>query len=243
MSVHEHNLYATVKFWDFTYWYLAFTFWKAITLNLLCKTMPWRADSVNSIPLTQNLSLVALLSCCIEPSIQFVLGATLPGTEFLASLFAGKHLRPLTACVAFDEAAPLELAITLPHFGVLMCIITSPTTHKVTAIGVWRSAIAKASLGAHTPCGCVLLAVVWWPFNVDKVCLHGLAVALSLLYLKVGGLAQSASPNYLHMHSFVVLVLEYVANFTELGKCSPTGLSGAGAWDTMALAFQLHPFF
>lgn len=151
-------------------------------------------------------------------------------------LFAGKHLRPLTACVALNEAAPLELTITLPHFGVLMCIVTPATTHKVAAICIWRSAVAQTSLGAHAPCGCVLLAVVWWPLNVHKVCLHGLAVALSLLYLEVGGLAQSAGPNYFHMNSFVVLVLEYVANLAKFRKCSPTGLGGAGAWDTMALA-------
>lgn len=77
------------------------------------------------------------------------------------SLFAGKHFRPLTACVAFDKAAPLELTITLPHFGVLMCIVTPAAAHKVTAICIWRSAVAQASLGAHAPCGCVLLAVVW----------------------------------------------------------------------------------
>ena len=46
-SVREHNLYVTVKFWGITYWYLAFTFWKKqLDKILLCKTMPWRADSV-----------------------------------------------------------------------------------------------------------------------------------------------------------------------------------------------------
>lgn len=147
---------------------------------------------------------------------------------FLASLFAGKHLRPLTACVALDEAAPLELTIALPHFGVLVCIVAPTAAHEVAAICMWRGAVAQASLCAHAPRSCVLLAVVGRPLDVDEVCLHGLAVALSLLHLEVGGLSQSASPDYLHMHSFIVLVLEYVANLTEFGKCSPTGLGGAG---------------
>lgn len=101
---------------------------------------------------------------------------------------------------------------------------------------MWRGAVAQASLGAHAPRGCVLLAVVGRPLDVDEVCLHGLAVALSLLHLEVGWLAQSASPHYFHVHGFVVLVLEYVAYFTELGECSPTGLGGAGARDAVALA-------
>ena len=175
--------------------------------------------------------------------IRLVLGASLPGTEFLASLFAGKHLRPLAARVALDEAAPLELTIALPNFGVLVCIVATAAAHKVAAVCMWRGAVAQASLGAHAPCGRVLLAVVGWPLDVDEVRLHGLAVALSLLHLEVGGLSESASPDYLHVHGFVVLVLEYVANLTELGKCSPTGLGGAGAWDAVALALQLHPFF
>lgn len=80
--------------------------------------------------------------------------------KFLAALFAGKNFRPLTAGVAFDEAAPLELTVALPNFGVLVCIVASPAAHEVTAVCVWRSAVAQASLGAHTPRGCVFLAVV-----------------------------------------------------------------------------------
>lgn len=113
----------------------------------------------------------------------------LPTAEFLASLFAGKYLRPLTACVALDKAAPLELTIALPNFGVLVCIVAPPTAHKVTAICMWRGAITQTSLGAHAPRGCVLLTVVGRSLNVDKVCLHGLPVALSLLHLEVSGLA------------------------------------------------------
>lgn len=53
------------------------------------------------------------------------------------SLFAGKHLRPLTACVAFDEAAPLELTIALPHLCVLVCIVSPTAAHKVAAVRMW----------------------------------------------------------------------------------------------------------
>jgi len=173
--------------------------------------------------------------------IQIVLGASLSGTR--VSLLAGKHLRPLAARVALDEAAPLELTVALPHFGVLVCVVAPPTAHEVAAVRVRRGAVAQASLGAHAPRGRVLLAVVGRPLDVDEVHLHGLAVALSLLHLEVGGLAQSASPDHLHVHGLVVLVLEYVADLSELGKRRPTGLGGAGAGDAVALALQLHPFF
>lgn len=69
--------------------------------------------------------------------IQLVVGASITGTEFLKSLFAGKHLRPLTACVALDEAAPLEFTVALPHFGVLVCVVAPAAAHEVAAICVW----------------------------------------------------------------------------------------------------------
>lgn len=110
-------------------------------------------------------------------------------TPRLASLFAGKHLRPLAACVALDKAAPLELTIALPNFGVLVRIVAPAAAHKVAAVRMRRGAITQASLGAHAPRGRVLLTVVGRPLDVDEVCLHGLAVALSLLHLEVSGLA------------------------------------------------------
>lgn len=51
--------------------------------------------------------------------------------------FAGKHLRPLAAGVAFHKAAPLEFTVALPHFCVLMRVVSSAAAHEVAAVCVW----------------------------------------------------------------------------------------------------------
>lgn len=93
---------------------------------------------------------------------QFYLNGVLvqPPARRLTPLFAGKHLRPLAACVALDKAAPLELTIALPNFGVLVRIVAPAAAHEVAAVRMRRRAIAQTSLGAHAPRGRVLLTVV-----------------------------------------------------------------------------------
>lgn len=51
-------------------------------------------------------------------------------------LFAGEHFCPLTTRVALHKAAPVELTITLPHLGVLVCVVPSSTAHHVTPIRI-----------------------------------------------------------------------------------------------------------
>lgn len=147
--------------------------------------------------------------------------------QFPRPLFTGEHLRPLTACVALDKAAPLELTVALPHFGVLVRIVPPATAHEVTAICVRRGAVAQAPLGAHAACLGVLLAVVGRALDVDQVSLNRLSEALGLLHLEKGGLSQPVGSNHLHVDCFVVLVFQDVADFTELGQRGPAGLGGA----------------
>lgn len=144
-------------------------------------------------------------------------------------LLAGEHLRPLAAGVALDEAAPLELAVALPHPGVLVRVVATATAHQVTAVAMRRGTVALAALCADAARGCILLAVVRRTLDVHQVCVEGLAVALHLLHLEMGGLAQPAGPHHLHLHRLVVLVLQDVADLPELGQCGPAGLGGAGA--------------
>lgn len=155
-------------------------------------------------------------------------------------LLAGEHLRPFATGVALDEAAPLELAVALPHPSVLVCVIATAAAHQVTAIIVRRGAVAQAALCADTARSRILLAVVRRPLDVHQVCVEGLAVALHLLHLEVGGLAQPAGPHHLHLHRLVVLVLQHIADLPELGQCGPAGLGCAGARHAMALALQFH---
>lgn len=117
--------------------------------------------SVKSVPLVPSTRISRSVGSSSFSALRLLL------LEFLESLFAGEHLRPLTASVAFDEAAPLELTVALPHFGVLVRVVAPPTAHEVTAVRVRRGAVAQASLGAHAPRGCVLLAVVGRPLNVN----------------------------------------------------------------------------
>lgn len=68
--------------------------------------------------------------------VQLVLGVS-PADDILCGLLlAGKNLRPLAARVAFDEAAPLELTVALPHFGVLVRVVAAAAAHEVAAIRV-----------------------------------------------------------------------------------------------------------
>lgn len=75
-------------------------------------------------------------------------------------LFAGEHLCPLATRVALHKAAPVEFAITLPHLGVLVCVVPSSTAHHVTPIRVGRGTVAESSLGTDAPCGSIFLTVV-----------------------------------------------------------------------------------
>lgn len=161
-------------------------------------------------------------------------------TAASSRLLAGEHLRTLTAGVALDEAAPLKLAVALPHPGVLVRVVATATAHQVTAIAVRRGAVAQAALCADAARGRILLAVVRRPLNVHQVGVKGLAVALHLLHLEVGGLAQPAGPHHLHLHCLVVLVLQHVADLPELGQCGPAGLGGTGTRHAMAFALQFH---
>lgn len=155
-------------------------------------------------------------------------------------LLAREHLHPLAAGVALDEAAPLELAVALPHPGVLVRIVATATAHQMTAVTMRRGAVAQPTLCADAARCCILLTVVRRALDVHQVCVEGLAVALHLLHLEMGGLAQSAGPHDLHLHCLVVLVLQHIADLPELGQCGPTGLGSAGARHAMALAFQFH---
>lgn len=83
--------------------------------------------------------------------------------------FASKNLRPLAASVALHETAPLEFTVTLPHLGVLVCVVAPPTAHEVTTIGVRRRPVAQSPLRPHTAGFGVLFAIVRRSLDEDQV--------------------------------------------------------------------------
>lgn len=165
-----------------------------------------------------------------------------PGAAPGRCSLTGVHFCPLTACVAFHVAAPVELAVALPHPGVLVGVVATATAHQVAAIGLLCRLVAHPALCAHAARHWILLAVVGRFLYVHQVCIHGFAVGKGLLDLKEGGALVAAGPDGLHLHSLVVLVLEDVAQLPELGQCCPAGFSGTGPRDAVAFALQLHVF-
>lgn len=121
-----------------------------------------------------------------------------------------------------------------------MCVISSTTTHQVTAVGLLSCFVAKATLCSHAASQRVGLAVVGRLLYVDQLCVHGLAVGVGFFDLQEGGALVATGSHRLHVHGLVVLVLEDVSQLTELGKRRPASLGGAGARHTVALALQAH---
>lgn len=75
-------------------------------------------------------------------------------------LFAGEHFCPLATRVAFHKAAPVELAVTLPNFGVLVGVVTPSAAHHVTPVSTRGGSVAKPSLCAYAPSRSIFLTVI-----------------------------------------------------------------------------------
>lgn len=155
--------------------------------------------------------------------------------------FAGVHLCPLAAGVALDVAAPQELAVALPHTGVLVCVVPPSAAHQVTAADLLHnSLITQPALRPNTARHRVRFAVIRGLLHVHQVCVHGFPVGVELLDLEEFGPLVAAGFDWFHVHSMGVLLFENVAELAELGKCRPAGFGGARARNTMTLAFQMH---
>ena len=189
----------------------------------MCKMKPWRS----------GISFCLFLhSFPFRSHPQFPVGSAdgvLLAPSASWSLFAGEHLTPLAAGVALDEAAPLELAVALPHAGVLVCVVAPSAAHEVAAVGVRGGVVAEAPPCARAARGGVLLAVVGRALKVHQVCDGGFLVAAALFETQEGGLAQACGTHRLHLRRRTVPLLQHVTNLTELGQCCPAGLGGAGA--------------
>ncbi len=122
-----------------------------------------------------------------------------------------------------------------------MCVVSPATAHQVTAADVLHhSLVTHPALRPQAPRHRVRLAVVRRLVYVHQVCIHGLAVRVRLLDLEEFRALVAAGFDRFHVHRVGILLLENVTELAELGKCSPAGFGGAGARDTMTLAFQAH---
>lgn len=154
----------------------------------------------------------------------------------IVSSLASKNLWFLTACVALDETAPVELAVALPDSRVVVCVVTPTTTHHVTAVCEARGAVAQSSSCPCASCGPVLFAIVGRALQVHQVCVCGLLVASSLFETQEGGLAKPRGSNWLYLNCIAVAFLQQVTDLSEIWQGDPTGLSSTGTRYTMTLA-------
>lgn len=156
------------------------------------------------------------------------------------NLLAGENLGFLTAGVALDGAAPLELAVALPHPCVVVRVVTPAAAHHVAAVRVGRRAVAQSASCPGAPRGRVLLAVIGRALQVHEVRVRGLLVVASLFKTQEGRLSEARGPDRLHLNRFAVALLQHVADLPELRQGDPAGPSRAGAGDAVTLALQLH---
>lgn len=132
------------------------------------------------------------------------LSSTLALTALFLPLLAREDLGPLTARVALDHAAPVELAVALPDACVVVCVVAAAAAHHTTAVGACRRPVAQAAPCARAPRGRVLFAVVGWALQVHQVCVGGLLEATHLLDPQEGGLAEARGTHGLHLDGVAV---------------------------------------
>lgn len=162
------------------------------------------------------------------------------GVPVALRLLAGKNFRFLSAGVALDEAAPVELAVALPDPRVVVRVVAPAAAHHVASVRVSGSAVAQPAPRPRASRDRVLLAVVRRALQVHQVRVRGLLVAPSLFQAQEGGLAEPRGPDRLHLHRVAVALLQQVADLSELRQGDPAGLGGAGTGDAVTLALQLR---
>lgn len=84
-------------------------------------------------------------------------------------LFAHKLVHNLCAQLAFNVAAPVELAMAALSLYRLELVVPPATAHEFTAIHALRGLIAKAALGTQGPGALVAHTVVGAGIDIDKV--------------------------------------------------------------------------
>lgn len=122
-----------------------------------------------------------------------------------------------------------------------MRVVAPPTAHQVAAVGVVRDClVADPPVRPHAARHRVRLAVARRLLNVHQVRVHGFAVRERLLDLQEGGTLVAAGFDRLHVHRLQVLVLEDVAQLTELRQSHPTCFGSAGTRHAVTFTLQMH---
>lgn len=111
----------------------------------------------------------------------------------------------------------MELAVALPHLGVLVGIVAPSAAHHAAAIRPEGGAVAEPPLGPHAPRGSILFTVIGRLVDEDQVGLHRLLVASDLLDLQEGWLPKPVGPDHFHLHGSVVFLFQNISNLSELG--------------------------
>ncbi len=156
--------------------------------------------------------------------------------------FTGKHLRLFTAGVTLNKAAPLELAVALPHACVLMGVVAPAAAHQVAAVRVRRCVVTQPPSRSRASRCSILLAIVGWALQVNQVSVGGLYVPTGLLETQERRLPKTCGSHGLHLDRSGKTLLKDVADLSEFRQSRPTGFCCTWARDAMTFTFQLHPF-
>lgn len=176
---------------------------------LMCKTKPL-PFLFQTLPLSFYW-LLAFLSCLFNSTTRS---------------FTGKHLRLFTAGVTLNEAAPLELAVALPHACVLMGVVASAAAHQVAAVCVRRRVVTQPPSRSCAPRRSVLFTIVGRALQVNQVCVRGLYVPTGLLKTQERRLAKTRGSHGLHLNGIGITLLKQIANLSEFRQSCPTGFCG-----------------
>lgn len=120
-----------------------------------------------------------------------------------------------------------------------MRVVAAATAHQVAAARLLRCPVARPATCAHAAGRQVFLAIVGRLIYVDQVRDQRLAVRVWLLDLEKGP-PLVIDDHGLHVHCYAILVLEEVAQLTELGQRGPAGSGRAGSRHSMTFALLLH---
>lgn len=144
-------------------------------------------------------------------------------------LFAHKLVHNLCALLAFDVAAPVELAVAALRLHGLELVVATAAAHELTAVHALRRLVAQAALCAQRARALIPYAVVGARVDVDQVLRGGRVEAAVDLH----ELASAIEP---HGRGAVILLLQGIAHLTEVCQLQPARLEATRAGHPVALA-------
>lgn len=138
---------------------------------------------------------------------QLLADPTAPSTH--ANLFADKLVHNLCALLAFDIAAPVELAVAAFCLHCLELVIAPATAHEFAAIHAFRSLVAEPSLGTQGASALIAHTVIRTGVNVYQVMDSGCIKAAVHLHQLAPGVE-------FHSPCTVIFLFQSISNLAKV---------------------------